>query len=429
MQHKNSLPQDQVLWYSKPTFTPPCTQNMQVEVAIIGGGMAGLCAAQEFCKQGKKVALFEKNFCGSGATGKSSGFVTPNAELSLTDFAARFNLNVAHQIWNLISSGVKNIADNIKQHNFSCDYQVQDALVLANKASDLKTFHTEHDNLAKIGYQSKLYDQKNLQSYINSNQYFGALQYPNSFSLNPYLYCQELKTLLLSQSVAIFEQTPVTQMCDHTLTTPHARITADLIVVCIDKDFPDLHLLTDDVFHAQTFVLASAPLTDQQVHQIFPFGNLMAWDSQLIYNYFRMTQNNRLILGGGDIFTSYANSPTHNYHRITRKLSDYFLHYFPQIDLEFEYQWSGLIGLSKDIAPMIGRDKNCPHIYYVTAATGLAIAAALGTYSAQHLLNDRNDMDEYFSPYRKFPIGGCTQTILGTKMSFILSNLIKLNIP
>ncbi len=425
----NFPPKDHVLWYSNISETEPCTQNLDIEVAIVGGGIAGLSAAQEFAKQGKKVAIFEKYFCGSGATGKSSGFVTPNAELSLTDFSKRYNLDVAHQIWDLISSGVINISNNIQQHNFNCDFQTQDAFVLATRASELKNFEKEHENLNNIGYESKLYDQKSIQNIINSDQYFGALQYFNSFSFNPYLYCQELKNHLKSQGVLIFEQTPVTQILNHTLMTPHATITADFIVVCVDHSFADLNLLNNDVFHAQTFVMASEQLSKEQIKNIFPNGNVMAWDTELIYNYFRITKDNRLILGGGDMFTSYANQEIHNYRRITKKLCNYFAQKFPKLNIQFEYQWPGLIGLSKDIAPIIGRDQKYQHIYYVTAATGLATAAALGVYSAQHIMHNRNDLDSYFSPYRKFPVRGLCAKIMGKRLSFMLSNIIKLNIP
>ena len=425
----NFPPKDHVLWYTKQSEMKPCTQNLSIEVAIIGGGIAGLSAAQEFAKQGKKVALFEQYFCGSGATGKSSGFVTPNAELSLTDFAQKFNLDVAHQIWDLISSGVTNISNNIIQNKLNCDFQIQDAFVLAAKKSDTATFTKEHENLHKIGYESKLHDQHSIQSIVNSNQYFGALQYCNSFSFNPFLYCQELKQMLQSQGVLIFEQTPITKISNHHLTTPHATITADIIVVCTDHNFAELQLLKDDVFHAQTFVMASEQLQEDQIKNIFLNKNIMAWDTQLIYNYFRISKDNRLILGGGDIFTSYAHQETHNYARITKKLCNYFEQKFPKLNIQFEYQWPGLIGISKDIAPMIGRDQKHPHIYCVAASTGIATAAALGVYSAQHITQGRSDLDEYFSAYRKFPIGGIIQKIIGKRLSFILSNIIKLNIP
>ena len=124
-------PQDQVLWYLNQEFLPACHENLVADVVIIGGGMAGLSAAQAFSKRGKKVVLLEQYYCGSGATGKSSGFVTPNAELSVTDFSKRYNMEIAHTIWDFITSGVNDIRNNIQDNHFVCDYIPQDTLIAA----------------------------------------------------------------------------------------------------------------------------------------------------------------------------------------------------------------------------------------------------------------------------------------------------------
>jgi glycine/D-amino acid oxidase-like deaminating enzyme len=84
-----------------------------------------------------------------------------------------------------------------------------------------------------------------------------------------------------------------------------------------------------------------------------------------------------------------------------------------------------LIGLSKDTAPIIGADALYPHIYYVSCVAGLAIASAMGRYSAQHYLEGRRDMDRYFSYKRSFLIDGIAQKVLGKPLSFALNNAIK----
>ena len=131
-------PQDQVYWYLKRGAVQHCREDMHADVAIIGGGMACLSAAQAFRKRGKKVVLLEQYYCGSGATGKSSGFVTPNAELSLTDFSKRYDIASARTIWDFIASGVNDIRTNIQQHNFSCDYSPQNSLTLSTNKKILK---------------------------------------------------------------------------------------------------------------------------------------------------------------------------------------------------------------------------------------------------------------------------------------------------
>ena len=421
-------PQDQVFWYLKRGKIPPCRKKLDADVAIVGGGMAGLSAAQACAQRGKKVILLEQYFCGAGASGKSSGFVTPNAELSFTDFSKRYSPEIAKQIWQFISSGVEDIRSNILTHKFSCEYAPQDSFVAANSQKDLRDLKTEHENLAKHGFKTEFYEKSHLQQFLNSDGYVGGVTYDNTFGINSYLYCQEMKKLLEKQGVQIYEETPVTAIHDYTLTTLHADISAEFIILCTDRFTPDLGLLSQEVFHAQTFLMISQVLTDQEIRNIFPTKNYLVWDTDMIYSYFRITADNRLLLGGGNMWSTYANEK-HNYQAMIKKLTKYFAKKFPQVNVQFEQLWSGLIGISKDIAPIAGRDRTQQNLYYISATAGLPIAAALGKYSAEHLLEGRNDLQDYFSPYRSFPVGGIVQKILGNTISFGLSNLLKMNIP
>lgn len=427
MKNKAGL-QDAIFWQMNSGDVIRCDKDLEVDIAIVGGGIAGLAAAQQAVKLGKKVALFEQHYCGSGATGKSSGFVTPNAELSFIDFSKKYSAQGAHKIWDFITQGVQDIKSTIKNYNLDCDYIEQDTLVVASRMRDLKKLQEECMALQKIKYHTEIYDRTELANHIGTDTFFGGVVYKDTFGINPYQYCQSLKKELQRQGVLIFEETPILKIEKYFLYTHHAKIKADYTIVCVDRFLPDLGLLVDDVFHAQTFVLASKPLSEDQVQRLFPKESYMAWDTELIYNYFRLTGDNRLLLGGGDLLSTYAGEK-HHYKRITRKLLSYCEKVFPGIGIEFEYQWPGLIGLSKDIAPIAGRDKEAKNIYYVAASAGLPIASALGKYSVEHLYSGRADLDHYFSPYRTFPIGGMVQKILGKRASFALCNVIKQNIP
>lgn len=415
-------PQDQVYWYHTklPKIKP--IHDLHVEVAVIGAGMAGLAAAQTLVEAGKKVALIEQYYCGSGASGKSSGFITPNAELSMTDFARHYDSNVAKKIWDFITSGVDDIRNNITTHNLQCDYKLQDTLVVANTKAALKELEVEHKNLIKHGYKSVFYDASSLRAHIDSADYYGAVGYQDSFGINSFLYCQEMKHVLHKKGVVILEETPVLEIAGYAIKTAQGQITADKIIICADRFIPNLGFLKKQIYHAQTFLMVSESLHEDEIKRIFPEKNLMVWDSDLIYSYFRITGDNRLLLGGGSLLSTYATDEYHNYSCITKQLTGYLDKKFPGLKVNFLQQWPGLIGISKDLMPIAGPDRDNPHIYFVSAAAGLPIAAALGRYGAEYFINGRNDLDSYFSPYRSFPVGNLLQTVLGTKLSFALSN-------
>lgn len=419
---KRTAPQDQVFWYLKREEEPACHKDFEVDVVIVGGGMAGLSAAQAFSKRGKKVAVLEQYYCGAGASGKSSGFITPNAEVSFTGFSNRYNPDAAHAIWDCITQGVEDIRANILENNFPCDYAPQDTLMLATSENALKVFKTEHENLVKFGYKTVFLSADQVRKKIGSDKYYGGMTYEDTFGITSYDYCQELKQHLKQAGVQVFENATVTAIDDHTVTTPHASITAQYIVICIDRFMPELGLLKKEVYHAQTFLMISEVLTEEQIRSIFPEEKLLVWDSELVYNYFRVTPHNQLLLGGGSVGTTYSRKAQYDNQAMFLKLTNYFEEKFPGRNIQFKQMWPGLIGISKDIAPLAGSDKDRPYVYYIAGAAGLPIAAALGRYSAEHLLEGRTDLDAYFSPYRRFKIDGALQSILGTPLTFALCN-------
>lgn len=416
-------PQDQVFWYLKRNGTQPLQETLETDVVVIGGGMAGLSAAQSFKERGQHVVLLEQYYCGAGASGKSSGFITPNAELSLTNFIEKYNVKAAQDIWGNINSGVTFIKNNIDTYGIACDYIPQDTLFMANHKRSLKSLYKEYRNLEKLGYKSFFLEKEDVRTYLNTDAYYGGVGYRDSFGINAYAYCQGMKTILSNQGVQIFEDTPVIAIEDRTVHTLQASVKAEHIIVCADRFIPHLGKLKGKIYQIQTFLMLSSVLTQEQIHALFPQQQYMVWDSDLIYTYFRPTAEGRLLLGGSNFLQSYTFQSVHLYQLLIHKLNNYLQKVFG-LTLQFENMWAGLIGISKDIMPIAGRDKDKPSIYYIGACAGLPIAAALGRYSAEHILDKRHDLDTYFSPYRPFPIGSILGRILGNKASFGLSNLI-----
>lgn len=420
-------PQAQVFWsLQQQDVVKRCTGTINADVVIIGGGMAGLSAAQAFRQRGATVVLLEQYFCGSGASGKSSGFITPNSEIDLAHLQRRHGVEFAHKMWEFTSSGVTYIEQNIKKYNLTCDYRVQDTLILANDRSGEQMLQLEHQTRRQMGYPSTMYAKNELGKIIGSREYLAAQYYGGSFGINAYAYCQGMKNVLIDEGVDIYEDTLVIGLGNHEVKTSNALVKANHIIVCADWAIPDLGRLTHEIYHAQNFLLVSTPLSDMQVHKIFPGDNMMAWDSDLIYQYFRIIGDNRLLVGGGPYIETYAKKLHYNAPSAYKKLTTYFHKKFPEVKPQFEYMWPGFIGISKDVVGIAGTDPNDQSLYYVGAATGLPWAAALGNYSAEHIMDKRTDLDHVFSPTRKFPLGRVAEFFLGKRATFALSNLITL---
>ena len=413
-----------VFWYTakEPAQGEKLLGDISTDVVVVGGGMAGLSCAQKFREAGKNVVLVEKDFCGAGASGKTSGFITPDSEIELSSLLANYGPEKARRIWEFVLSGVDVIRDTIKQNNILCDYQVQDSLFIANTTARTKYVEEEHKARQVLGYTSTLYGAKEVEKIVGTKQYSSAVRYPDTFGINSYLYCQALRDVLIKAGVKIYEHIPVTHIHSKGVATSNGSVIAKHIVVCGDRFIPDWGVLQKEIYHVQTFLGISKPLSDSEIKKIFKESRMMVWDTDLVYNYFRVTGDNRILLGGGDVLYTYAHNPSTNISRFKRRLTTYFKKKFSNIAIELEYIWPGMLGVSKDLLPIMGTDEKMDNVWYVGAATGLPWAAALGIYAADRITGGRNEFDEFFSWRRKFIIGPRMQALLTTPITYAVSH-------
>ncbi|TSC55725.1 MAG: FAD dependent oxidoreductase [Parcubacteria group bacterium Gr01-1014_18] len=416
-----------VYWYSKKNITPqnPLSSDQSADVAIVGGGLAGLTAAQILSEAGKSVVILEQAFCGAGASGKNSGFITPDSEIPLRELIETKGDAEARRVWEFVVGGVHHLRTTIEDNSIDCDYQVQDSLYIAKKKRHIPLIHGEYEARNKLGYKSKLYKKNEIPKVLGTDTYYEAVRYPDTFGMNPFMYCQNLKRILESRQVKIFENTPVTHIAPNELRTEKAAVRAKHIIFCGDRFIPQLGKLNYQIYQAQTFLSVSKTLSEEQIHMIFPEENMLVWDSDLIYHYFRIIEGNRLLVGGSNMFYTYLPMEKKNNDDIARSHRDYIVKRFPKLDLQMEYVWPGMLGVSQDFLPICGSDPAVPNTFYIGAASGMPWAAALGRYTAEKILSGRDDFDAEFSPYRHFTIHPWLQKIMGKPAAFAIAHGIK----
>lgn len=413
---------ESVYWYKHKTPQhKPLRGATTSDVVVIGGGIAGLTCAQALAAHGIDVTVLEREFCGAGASGRSSGFITPDSELSLSDLVEGFGESRGQSLWEFAKSGLERIRATIAEHAIDCDYHVQDSLFVARTARAYRTVvESEHQAHTALGNHTTLYDRASLQAVLSSHRYYGGIRYGGTFGIDSYRYCRGVQNALERQGVRFFEGTPGIRVANNYVETPDGSVKAGTIAVFTDSGLPALGLAVPAVHGVQATLSISQPLSDDQVRTIFPDGNLMVWDSDLIYQYFRITGERRLLLGAGDVGSLYLQSAAGSRQRILRKQRRYLARHFPSLRVAFEHTWSGVIGVSKDFAPVVGRHENS--LYFAGAAAGLPWAAALGEYVADKITGGRDQLDDLLSPDRSFAVSGRLQRVVGKPLAFALSH-------
>lgn len=408
-------------------FQPPLREDIEADLLVVGAGAAGLAAALRASERpGTKVVLIDRNVCGGSSTGRSAGFLTPDSELELSQLLRRYGRKGAKDTWECAVQGIDRMVSVVRDHGLDCDLQVQDSLFVGNDAGGWKDAQEEVEARKALGYEQAILPAADIPKVLGSDRFTGAIRYPGTYGINPLRYAQGVKKVLLERGVRIFEATAALAVDDHTVTTHAGSIRAERIVFCIDKPEPELCPYEAEVFHAQTFLAISEPLADAEVARLFPDKPLQCWDSDLVYTYWRLTGDQRLLLGGGSMVSTFA-----RHYRgkpdIMQGVIDRFKARFPFLEpLQFIQFWPGLIDCTRDLMPTVVREPERPWIHWVLGCVGLPWATFCGDFAARHALDEEGEVDRtfyrYFAEERPFLVPAWLEPLVGKPLVFSLNN-------
>jgi gamma-glutamylputrescine oxidase len=401
---------------------PALEGAVDADIVVVGAGMMGLMCARTARAHGQRVCVVEAETCGAGASGRSSGLITPDSELELRDLVQQFGNAEARKLWEFAQGGVDAIRKAVLEDQIDCDMQAHDALFVATTRGGAQVISTEHAARNACGYPSMLYSRESLPGILGSTAYFGALRFGGTFGIHAFNACAGLRQRLLDTGARIFERSPVTRILENGVETPGGSVRAAAVIICADRFLPTLGLARREVYHVKTFLAVSERLASPDIGRIFPRGPLMVWGTDITYKYFRLTGDGRLLIGGASLVNMYSRSEKQRSAQVVRLVTRYLRRRFPGLRVKIAACWPGLIGVSKDFAPVVGRHPHYPSVHYAAGAAGLPWAAALGRYLAEKVLNGRDDVDAALSVHRRFPIGPRLQAVLGAPAAFAISH-------
>ena len=409
-------------------YCPPLTKDIKCDVLIVGGGFSGVSAAAEFLKKGLSVVLIEKNIIGGSSSGRSAGMLTPDSELELHQLVRRYGVKAAADIWEAPVRGIERVVQTIQKYEIESGLLHQDSLFLGLGKGGGNAVEEERECRESVGFtDQRVYDEDQLKGILGAQDYTAGIRYGGTYGINPLATLQGFKNLLIENGMQVYESTEMERLEGHTAYTHAGSVTADSIIIAVDKMSPSLSPLAHEAFHAQTFLSVTEPLTDRELRILFPSGEQMqCWDSKLVYSYFRLTGDNRLLLGGGTPVTTYLRD-AYNNPRVIRKIIEDFRSHFPELaELSFIQFWPGQIDMSRDLLPVIAKPRELPHVRFILGCVGIPWATFCGSFAARMVLGEADDdyrkFANYFSNHRHFPLPIGLGKAIGKPILFSLSN-------
>lgn len=402
----------------------PLEEHITADYLIVGGGVAGLHAAQALIEKKCKVVLLEKNICGGGMSGRSGGFLTPDSELWLRQIEKKYGRMLTKKIRRFGENGQQAMVTNIHTHHLVCDLKDEDSLLVGKGLKGKKAVRREYEDRKSFGFDAEYIREKDLKKHNTGCCYTTGVRYTNCFALNPMQYCQELKKALIKQWLRVYEFTHVHQLANKQAITNKWSVSFQQAIICTGKAEADIfpHHAAN-TYGIQNYITISEPITDEQVASMMPSGACMCRDTQMVFTYYRLTGDKRIVLGWGSAVSSFQPREVLSSHTISQVVHG-FKKEFPKLkNVEFPSYRSGRIQATRDLMPIIDHSTQHPNHMRVQGAVGLPRAAACGRFAVEKILNEADpELSRIFQHERSFFVPFTTNQFLLKPLIFAVSN-------
>lgn len=332
------------------------------DVAVIGAGFTGLNAARKLARAGARVAVLDAGPVGAGGSGRNGGHLNNGIAHGYADAKAHLGPDRARALYRAYDRSIDMIEDLIAEEGIACDFRRAGKLKLASKPSHVAALRANYDLVSReVDPETRWLDRADLAGEIGSDAFHGAALFEKSAMMHMGRYLTGLAEASVRHGATIWETTPVTGR-DRTrdgweLITPRGRLQATTVIAATgaySAQVPQAPLgyFRRRIISMGSFLIATRPLTSEEVAATMP-GNRTCVTSMNIGNYFRLSPDNRLIFGGRARFSAVSDQRSDA--KSGKMLRQAMAQIFPQLaDVEIDYCWGGLVGMTKDRFPRAG---------------------------------------------------------------------------
>ncbi|NVZ27965.1 FAD-binding oxidoreductase [Pseudomonas gingeri] len=341
-------------------FTP-LTGDTEVEVAIIGGGLAGLSTAFHLARDHHIEALvLEAGDIGWGASGRNAGFNTlPASKLSVEQIFQRWPEPDARAFFDSQREGQELVYSLAKEEGFDLQRCGNGNFTVAHSPGAFRELIEQLPwlRMAAIPCRILTRDEFSVIGHGGPEQ-FGALHVETGGGLNPLAFTQGLAQSARRHGARICANTPMVswekQGGLHLLRTPHGVVRARQVVLATNgyRDDPEPKSIARRVLPAISNILVSAPLSARQWESIGLSDRSPMIDTRMLVTYYRRLPDDRLLLGAR---SDTWGDPLHD-NAMRDRLLSLLARKFPDSGvLGVDYFWRGLLTLTRKFTPTWGR--------------------------------------------------------------------------
>ena len=384
---------------------PKAAGDISCDVCVVGAGFTGMSTAYHLAKRGYDVVVLEAQRVGFGASGRNGGQVSMGQRRGQDELEDMLGDSHARQLWDIGSQAVDLVRDLCAMDEVHTDFH--DGIIhTVHRKRDHKHNAAHVDHMAhKYGYDKiRLLAPDECRHLVNSPAYHGGTLDMGAGHVQPLELVLGLGRLAKAAGARIFEGSKVEKVDPGDPAMVHtadARVKARFVVLGCNGYLGRMHgHVAQRVMPINNYIVSTKPMSPEAQEDIIRNNHAVA-DSKFVVNYFRFSDDHRLLFGGTESYR--YKFPSDIAGAVRKPLTEIF----PQLkDVEIDHAWGGTLGITMNRMPHFERMGGNILTMSGFSGMGVALATLSGQIAADAIAGQAERFDVMAKvPTLKFPGG------------------------
>src|SRR5262245_60272488 len=282
-------------WYAATATAAPerdrLAHDLDLDVCVIGGGLAGLTTARDLARRGWSVAVLEASRIAWNGSGRNAGVVAPGFSERLDSIIERVGLERTRALFLLSAGGVDYVRTTIRETQMPGVSPVDGWLVVQRTDNPERLFGEAELMGEKFGAEVETWPTEQVREALKTSAYFQGLHFPGAFHIHPLNYAIGLAAAAEEAGAKIFENTRPLEIdpagVRKRITTAAGLVRAGHVVLAGNAHLsPLLPPVSGSVVPVASHMAITAPLGDR-LHEAILYPGAVA-DTRRVGDYYRI---------------------------------------------------------------------------------------------------------------------------------------------
>src|SRR6266702_3915628 len=348
----SSFKPDPYWWEAARPFTDATELPAEVDAVVVGSGYCGMNAAIELARNGKTVAVLDRDEIGAGGSTRSGGMVSSGQKMVVTGAVKGLS---PERVSRLLAESLRSyefLKQRIYDDNLDADLQINGRFFGAYTPAHFERFKQQGELLrAKTGVCVHIIERAAQRSVLGSDYFYGGMLVDDYGGLHVSKYHRALSELARASGATLHSHAGVRSMRRvgnvHELTTARGTIRARNVIVATNgySDAGPGDFVHRRVVPVNSYQIATAPLPPELIKRLIPNGRMIS-DSQRNLYFFRPSPDGLRILFGSRVVIFDTDELT-----AANKLHRAMVAIFPELqEVEITHSWKGQVAMTFESA-------------------------------------------------------------------------------